>query len=117
MRKVILLDRLALGTIDESYRVAFWLEVPVERQPFYANPQAASVVKNITTEELTDLRAGRFVEAVVDLTRPQGISETEARAMLEASYTRRQQELHALNPWDRYGTYWDGDAWHDVTVA
>ena len=41
----------------------------------------------------------------------------EARAMLEMSYLRRQAELNALNPWDRYGTYWDGAEWHDMTVA
>lgn len=117
MRKIILLDRLALGSIDETYRVAFWLEVPIERRTFYANPQAASVVKDISAEELGDLRAGRFVEMLADLTRPQGISEPEARAMLEMSYLRRQAELNERNPWDRYGTYWDGDSWHDVTVA
>lgn len=117
MRKIILLDRLALGSIDESYRVAFWLEVMPERRAFYANPEAESAVKDISAEELGDLRAGRFVEVVEALTRPQGTTEIEARAMLEMSYLRRQAELNERNPWDRYGTYWDGDSWHDVTVA
>jgi len=117
MRKIILLDRLALGSIDEAYRVAFWLEVPSERRAFYANPQAASVVKDISADELGDLRAGRFLEVVEPLTRPQGVGEQEARAMLEMSYLRRQAELNERNPWDRYGTYWDGDSWYDVTVA
>lgn len=116
-RKIILLDRLALGSVDEAYRVAFWLDVPVERRPFYANPQAASVVKDITADEVGDLRAGKFVEVVENLTRPHGATEAEARAMLEMSYLRRQAELNALNPWDRYGTYWDGAEWHDMTVA
>lgn len=117
MRKVILLDRLALGSIDETYRVAFWLEVPAERRPFYANPQAVSVVKDITADELGDMRAGRFIEVVETLTRPQGISEPEARAMLEMSYLRRQADVNEQNPWDRYGTHWDGGEWFDRTVA
>ena len=117
MRKIILLDRLALGSVDESYRVAFWLEVPEERRAFYANAQASSEVHGITADELGDLRAGRFVEQVDNLTKPAGATEEQARAMLEGSYMRRQAELNACNPWDRYGTYWDGGAWFDVVVA
>jgi hypothetical protein len=117
MRKIILLDRLALGSIDEAYRVAFWLEVPEERRGFYANPSAASAVQGITAEELGDLRAGRFVEQVESLTKPASATEEQARAMLEGSYMRRQGELNARNPWDRYGTYWDGGKWFDVVVA
>ncbi len=117
MRKIILLDRLALGSVDESYRVAFWLDVPAERRQFYANPQAVSVVRDITAEEIGDFRAGRFVEVVDNLTKPPKATEEEARAMLEMSYLRRQADLNALNPWERYGTYWDGATWFDVTVA
>ena len=117
MRKIILLDRLALGSVDESYRVAFWLEVKEERRPFYANPNAASAVKDITPDELGDLRAGRFVEELDSLTKPAAASEQQARAMLEGSYMRRQAELNDRNPYDRYGTYWDGGAWFDVVVA
>jgi hypothetical protein len=116
-RKIIMLDRLSLGSIDQTYRVAFWLEVPVERQGFYANPSAASVVRDITAEELSDLRCGRFVEQVENFTKPASATEEQARAMLEGDYMRRQEELNARNPWDRYGTYWDGGKWFDVVVT
>ena len=116
-RKIILLEREALGTIDETYRVAFWLTVPEERRPFYANPAATSVVKDVTQEELGDLRAGRIVEQVTTLNKPQGATEEQAEAMLAGSFLRRQAELQDLNPYDRYGTYWDGEAWHHVKVS
>lgn len=116
-RKIILLDRLALGATDEMYRVAFWLTVPVERRPYYADPGKTSVVKNITADELGDLRAGQFVEMVETLNRPPEATEEQAEAMLEMSFLRRQADLNALNPFDRYGTYWDGETWHKMTVA
>lgn len=116
-RKIILLDRLGLGSIDVAYRVAFWLDVPEERRAFYANPTATSAVKDITADELNDLRAGRFVEQVDSLTKPPKASDEDARRMLEGSFMRRQAEINERNPWDRYGTYWDGGSWHDVVVA
>ena len=116
-RKIILLDRLALGATDEMYRVAFWLAVPVERRPFYADPNKTSAVKNITAEELGDLRAGQFIEVVESLNKPAGATEEQSQGMLEMSFLRRQADLNVLNPFDRYGTYWDGAAWHNMTVA
>lgn len=117
MRKVILLERQALGSIDETYRVAFWLTVPEARREFYANPTASSAVKDATAEELAAIRSGAVVEQLDTLTKPQGRTEAEAEAMIAGSYARRQAELDARNPYDRYGTYWDGAAWHHVTVA
>ncbi len=38
-RKIIILDRTGLPS-DQNYRVAFWLDVPVSRQTFYANAAA-----------------------------------------------------------------------------
>ena len=117
MRKIILLERQSLGSIDETYQFAFWLTVPESRRAFYADPNKTSAVKGITAEELANLRAGVFVEQVASLNKPLGATQEQAEMMLIGSFQRRQSEFEARNPYDRYGTYWDGEAWHYVTVA
>jgi hypothetical protein len=115
-RKIIILDRVNLPS-DQDYRVAFWLDVPAARQPFYANAAAASAVTGATQAEVDALKSGAVVERIEAV--PARANATQA-ALLAALVTRHgvlQSELTNRNPWVRYGSFWDGTAWTGVTVA
>lgn len=115
-RKIIILDRTGLPS-DQNYRVAFWLDVPAARQPFYADATATSVVKGATQAEIDAIKAGQIVEEVVEVPALAGATQTQLLNALIARYNARQAEFTARNPWARYGSYWDGTGWTAVTVA
>lgn len=118
-RKIIILDRVGYPS-DDAYRVAFWLDVPADRQPFYAN--AAFVSEVIGTEapsaaELTALRSGAVVEQVDRIWMPVGTSVAQRAARLQAEFNIRQSDVTTRNDWARYGTTWDGTTWTQKGVA
>ena len=53
---IIILDQEGLPS-DLNYRVAFWLDVPMARQRFYANAAAVSAFVDATAAELAALKA------------------------------------------------------------
>ena len=103
---------------DLNYRVAFWLDVPAERQAFYANATATSVVKGIAPADLAELRAGLIVE-VVEIV--QSVADTPVASVKQAARQRLvalQQDFNRDNTYNRYGTKWtQASGWVDVVVA
>lgn len=118
-RKIIILERTDMPS-DANYRVAFWLDVPAARQAFYANAQAKSVVIGATAGEISAIQTGavvEVVEVVETLRRPAGTTLAAMRTLLAARHGELQADLIARNPYDRYGTSWDGAAWTAGGVA
>lgn len=115
-RKIIILDRTGLPS-DQNYRVAFWLDVPVARRPFYANASAVSQVRDATQAEIDAIRAGSIVEEIIEVPAVAGVGQAGLLAAMVNRYTLRQTEFTARNPWARYGSYWNGTSWTGVTVA
>lgn len=115
-RKIIILDRVGMPS-DRAFRVAFWLDVVAARRSFYANANATSAVVGATQAELDALKNGSVVERVEAILRPAGTSQAAMQTTLEARHAQYQQELTDRNPWERYGTSWDGTTWTSVTVA
>lgn len=116
-KKIIVLEHLSWPS-DLNYRIVFWLDVPAARQSLYANPAATSAFKNATTQELAALTSGAVVEQVISVFYPAGtaLSPTITND-LAARWNAAQATLNAQNPYDRYGTSWDGTTWTPVTVA
>lgn len=106
-KQIIILER----TDNNRFRVAYWVSPPVPRRPFYANPDAKSAYVLATDAELADLRSGAVVERVEDHSFPVAANISQVRAGLLQHYNSLQQNVTAANPWDRYGTYYDGTAW------
>ena len=102
---------------DRSYRFAMWADVPLERQPFYANPDAKSQWKDALVTDVTALATGAVVERIGRLVLPPGGTAANARQELQASWSAFQQEITNSNPWVRYGTTWDGTTWTQAGVA
>ena len=113
-RKIIILD---LQGESGDFRVLFWLDVPVARQRFYAAAGKTSVFLDATTEENAALQSGAVTEHVERVDRPFGTTLAQLRAALIARHTALQARVNSDNPWNRYGTSYDGAAWTAVTVA
>lgn len=120
-RKIIVLAQTAIPsggtTTDLDYSVAFWLVPPVSRQPFYANAAATSQVIGALAAEVTAIQAGQVVEQIVPVSYSSGTAIAAITADLAARYNAAQALLTANNPWNRYGTSWDGTTWTQVTVT
>jgi hypothetical protein len=115
-RKIIILDRVNLPS-DQDFRIAFWLDVPAARQPFYANPAAVSAVIGATTDEISAIRSGAVVEEIVTVPGRAGTGQAALLAAIVSRYEARQAEFTARNPWARYGSFWDGNGWTGVSIA
>lgn len=111
-KQIILLDTTAKGRL----RVAFWLAVPAPRQSFYANAAATSQYSGADATELAALRTGVVTEQVAEFP-VASLTVLQMRTMLQAEFTARQQQVTNGNPWQRYGTVWDGTTWTTGGVA
>lgn len=115
-RKIIILDQTGLPS-DLTYRVAFWLTVPAARQPFVAKATTTSQVIGITAPELTAIQAGQIIEQINLVPYSVGSSVAAITADLVVRYNAAQAQSDSINPWNRYGSFWDGAVWSPVTVA
>lgn len=118
-RQIIILDRIGYPS-DDAFRVAFWLDVPVARRPFYANDAFVSAVLGSEAPDVTELaslRNGAVQEVVEDIFLPAGVTLAQIRTRLIARRTALQAELTARNLWSRYGTFYDGTTWTSRGVA
>lgn len=116
MKKIIVLDRYKDG--DLAVRACFWLVVPAARQVFYADATKTSEFKNATAQEVQDIKDGKVYE-VVESHSVSGLNITivEVRAKLIARYNALQASVTSENPWQNYGTSWDGTSWTPAGVA
>lgn len=113
-RKIIILDQV--GETGD-FRVVFWLDVPVARQRFYANAAAKSAFLDATTDETTALQTGAVTEVVERFNRPFGGTLAALRTALIARQAALQADVTNNNPWNRYGSSYDGTTWTAVAVA
>lgn len=109
-KQIIVLERLDEPS-DLNFNVAFWLVVPVTRTSFYVDSNKISQYKDISAQELSDLRAGLFIEKVQKVSYLSGQTLTFIRNDLQSRFTNLQNELNNQNPFVRYGTYFDGTSW------
>lgn len=114
--RIVILDQVGMPS-DLNYRVAFWLDVPAERQKFFANPTATSVVVGIQAQDLAAIRSGAVKEVVEVIPQVIGTPFATVRQAARARANALQADFNRDNAYNRYGTYWNGTAWTDVTVA
>lgn len=105
---VIILDR---DTNDNEFSYVLWADVPVARQPFYANANAKSAWAGATTADNTALQNGSVVEQSGAQRVPVGATTAQMQAFLQQRWTDYQAAITAANPWQRYGSTWDGTTW------
>lgn len=118
-RQIIILDRVGFPS-DDAFRVAFWLDVPVARRPFYADAAFVSAVMGTEAPdvlELAALREGAVKEIVETIYLPTNTTLAAIRTRLAARRAELQAEVTAKNLWARYGTFFDGTTWTARGVA
>ena len=113
-KKIIILDKIAGER--PSYRVAFWADVPSARQSFYAGASLTSAWGDASVAENTALQAGSVVERVETFSADPPKSKSQIKVFLEARWMAFQAEIDAANPWNFYGSFWDGTTWTDGGV-
>lgn len=119
-KKIIVLDRVG-EPMDIAYRVAFWLTVPATRYAFYVKPAGVDAVglpvlfksqyKDATEAENQDLRDGKVEEVIETFILDPGLTLNQVLVKLQAEYNKKQAWITTINPWVRYGSYWDGTSW------
>lgn len=113
VKKVIILER---SPERLEFRYALWGDVPAARQEFFADPARESVYKDASAAEITALQNGSVAERVGIAAYPAGTAIAVIQTELANLWTAFQAELNvatnsAQNPYQRYGTTWDGTTW------
>jgi hypothetical protein len=96
------------------YTYALWADVPATRQPFYAlawGPTRVSAWKDALAADNTALQNGSVVEDVQTLQVPVGATLAQIQGFLQDRWTAYQTDITTTNPWQRYGTTWNGTTW------
>lgn len=109
-RLIIILDKQDAGG-DIGFKVAFWASVPAARQTFLVDATRKSAVVGLSAAELTAIQNGSVLEKVDSFRFPAGTTITQVQAALLVAYNAFQSDVTNLNPWQRYGTFWDGTTW------
>ena len=104
-KRIIILERVGGGRV----RYALWADVPVSRQPFYAQVGKVSAWKDASIAENTALATGQVAE-FIDVVAIDG-TIVQVRDALQARWQDFQTDIINSNPWVRYGTSWDGTTW------
>ena len=109
--RVIVLDQETPG----AWRVLFWADVPTARQPFYTST-GISEWKGALSADNTAIQNGAVVERGGFIHTP-GFTPAQLQTMLETRWQAIQDAVTARNPWNRYGSNWDGIVWTSTGVA
>lgn len=105
-KKIIILEKLDNG----RFKYALWASVPATRQSFYANPNAISSWTGASAQENSDIASGAVVEKT-DVLAIDGQTVNQAMASLRSIWQAYQDQITAYNPWNKYGSFWDGTSW------
>jgi hypothetical protein len=111
MDYIVILERTSINPPTISFVMR--ADVPVARQPFYADAAKASAYKEIVAANLADLRAGKVLEKV-DSFGYGGMTLAQIKAELIAKQTDFQAAVTAdaeFNPFKFYGSAWNKTAW------
>lgn len=97
--------------------VAYWADVPLAAQAYYANPGAGSQFKDATLAELGAIQDGAVREQVDTVAFPPESVHDQATidAQLLANQVAWQSAVNAeaAAKLAQYGRYWDGTQWVD----
>lgn len=122
-KRIIVLDRQRrqednIGDqAPQIWKIAFWADVPATRQSFYADTSFVSAFRTISTPDLAALQNGSVAETTIVIRVDKGSTIAQLQLILQDRWTAYQATVNALNPWNRYGTSWDGATWTAGGVA
>lgn len=110
---------IALNILDNgNIRIALWLNVPVQRQSFFADAGKTSEWSGALATENTAIQLGEIHEEIHILS-SLGKSNNDLKAEAEILLASRQAAFNLDNPWMVYGTFYDDQtqSWTNGGVA
>jgi hypothetical protein len=107
--RVIILD--ATQDDPDTYNVLFWADVPSARQIRYADPAKVSAWPDATQADNDALKSGAMVEQRGVARHSQGTGMVAIQAFLQQRWQDYQTFITNNNPWQRFGSTWDGASW------
>lgn len=114
-RKIIVLERVGEPS-DFNFQYVFWADVPQARQSYYSDQNKTSFVKDVTAQELQDIRDGKILEKFGTAGYLAGTNAATIKADLISKFNEYQADVNTLNPFKFYGTSWDGSVWTNAGV-
>jgi len=107
--RVIILN----STLEDpnTFQTVFWADVPTARQLHFADPNKKSAWPDATAADNQALQNGSVMEQTGTLRYQQGTGMAAIQAAMQQQWTDFQARVSNTNPWQRYGTTWDGNAW------
>ena len=113
MQYIVVLERTNLN--PPTIRYLLRADVPVARQPYYADAEKVSAYLNTPAGDLTALRAGEVTERVDEVNVGTAtVAQIQTHLVGAQAAFQAHVNSQASNPWRYYGTSWNGTAW---TVA
>jgi len=110
---VIVLDQTADD--PNTYRFVMWADVPAARQSRYAFTSTStgnvSAWTGASTSDNDSLKSGAVTERLLTQRVTPGTSLAAIEAFLQTQWTAYQATVTSYNPWQRYGSTWDGTTW------
>ena len=111
-KKIIILTRNNPWPQEIGITYAMWADVPLARQSKYVKPNDwLSAYDGADAGELTLLRSGAVTEKVESTNVPVGTNTATIKNIIEAAFTRFQNEVTNEASWQFYGTFFDGTIW------
>ena len=98
---------IILETWPGKINYVFWVDVPLARQPFYADAGKVSAWKDATAADNAALQNGSVTERAHHLDIDAGVSDADRRLALRRDWQEFQARINNYNPWSKYGTTFD----------
>jgi hypothetical protein len=110
--RVIILDKGRAADEQKIFRYVLWADVPPSRQSFYAQPAGTvSAWKDAIAADNAQIVNGSVTEKVDTINGQTGWSMPQYQAELQLRWQAFQDDVTTNNPWNRYGSTWNGTAW------
>jgi len=107
--RVIILER---DSDSNTFRYVLWADVPAARQSFYAMPAGTvSAWSGALPADNAAIVNGSVTELVGTQRVPASSTLPQIEAFLETIWTSFQAQINNSNPWQRFGSTWDGTTW------
>jgi hypothetical protein len=114
-RKIIILERAgdpaSANFNDLHFRYVLWADVPSARQSYFADANKSTLVKDATAGEKSSITSGAILEHSDITNYPAGTSVANIKADLINKFNDFQNSVNSFNPFQFYGTFYDGSTW------
>lgn len=120
-RKIIVLERTgeltSVNFNDLNFKYVFWADTPSARQALFADATKGTAVKDASAGEKSAITSGTILETVGSAFYPAGTSASSIKADLIVKFNAFQSAVTNFNPFQYYGTFWDGTTWTNGGVS